>query len=72
MKMSQKLRSQNAGPIWGLIFGLFLVGIGIALCFYTTYVHAASPFDEVLASGALLIGLFSAVYAARELRHTHR
>lgn len=68
--MSQKLRSESAGPIWGLIFGLFFTGIGIGLLFYATYLHAASPFDEVLASGALLVGLFSAVYSARELRHT--
>jgi hypothetical protein len=72
MKMSQKLRSQSAGPIWGLIFGLFFTGIGIGLLFYATYVHAASAFDEIVASCALLIGLLSAIYAARELRHTHR
>lgn len=72
MKMSHKLQPQQAGPIWGLIFGVLLTGIGIGFWFYAQFFRTANPFDESLGIGALVVGLFSAIYAARELFHTHR
>lgn len=72
MKMTYRLRSQQAGPIWGVIFGLFLTGIGIGLWCYTKFLRGAGPLDELLAVGAFLVGVLSAVYAVRELFHQHR
>lgn len=72
MKMTHRLRSQEPGPMWSVIFGLFLIGIGIGLWCYTKVLRAAGPFDESFAVGALLVGVLSAVYAVRELVHRHR
>jgi hypothetical protein len=37
MKMSHRLgRSDTAGPVWGLIFGLLMTAIGMGLWFYAT------------------------------------
>ncbi|SAL88078.1 hypothetical protein AWB74_08394 [Caballeronia arvi] len=72
MRVSQRLRSPEAGPIWGLIFGLLLTGIGGCLWCYTEFVRVADKFDGALAVAALLVGLLSAFYAGRQLRHSHR
>ena len=73
MKMSHRLASSDTtGPVWGLIFGIFMTAVGVGLWFYTTLSEPHGRQDESLAVAAILIGLFSAVYAARELRHLRR
>ncbi len=73
MKMSHRLGSPDtAGPVWGLVFGMFMTAIGIGLLFYATSSAPLGQQDESLAVAAILIGLFSAVYAGRELRHKRR
>jgi divalent metal cation (Fe/Co/Zn/Cd) transporter len=73
MKMSHRLASSdNAGPVWGLIFGMFMTVVGIGLWFYATSLAPTGRQDESLAVAAMVIGLFLAVYAGRELRHKRR
>jgi hypothetical protein len=73
MKMSHRLASSDsAGPVWGLIFGMFMTVVGIGLWFYATSSAPTGRQDESLAVAAVVIGLFLAVYAARELRHKRR
>jgi hypothetical protein len=73
MKMSHRLASSdNAGPVWGLILGMFMTAIGIGLWFYATSSAPTGRQDESLAVAAMVIGLFLAVYAGRELRHKRR
>lgn len=73
MKMSHRLEtSDTAGPVWGLIFGMLMTAIGIGLWFYATWSAHPGRQDESLAVAAMLIGLFVAVYAARELSHKRR
>lgn len=73
MKMSHKLASSDpAGPVWGLIFGIFMTALGMGLWFYATLLVPPGRQDESLAIAAILVGLFSAVYAGRELwRNRH-
>lgn len=71
MKMSHKLQSQTPGPAWGLVFGLFLTGIGAGLWLYARATEG-SQFDESVAVAAVLLGLFSVVYAGREIHHKKR
>jgi uncharacterized membrane protein len=73
MKMSHRLASSDtAGPVWGLVFGIFMTAIGVRLWFYGTLSVSPGRQDESLAVLAMLIGLFLAVYAGRELRHNRR
>ncbi|MGF6601727.1 hypothetical protein P3T23_006478 [Paraburkholderia sp. GAS448] len=73
MKMSHRLGSSDtAGPVWGLIFGMFMTAIGIGLWFYATLSVPPGRQDQSLAVAAMLIGLFLAVYAGRELWHNRR
>lgn len=73
MKMSHRLGSPDtAGPVWGLVFGMFMTAIGISLWFYATSSAPSGRLDESLAVAAVIVGLFSAVYAGRELRHKRR
>ena len=73
MKMSHRLASSdNAGPVWGLILGMFMTAIGIGLWFYATSSAPTGRQDESLAVAAMVIGLFLAVYAGRELWHNRR
>lgn len=69
MKKLHKLQSQTAGPVWGLVFGVFMtaVGIGLWCCAETTY--SAGRTDESVAVASMVIGVFSAVYAGREILH---
>lgn len=69
MKMSHRLRSHSAGPVWGLILGLFLMFVGIGLWIYAKSMHPGSRLDESLAMATIVIGVFLTVYAGRELRH---
>ncbi|SKC52992.1 hypothetical protein SAMN06266956_0552 [Paraburkholderia hospita] len=72
MKMSHRLRSHSAGPVWGLILGVFLILVGIASWISAKSSQPGSRLDESLAMAAMLIGAFLAVYAGREIRHRHR
>ena len=72
MKMSHRLSSRAAGPVWGLVFGLFMTAIGVGLWCYATMTATAGQTDESFAVAAMLVGVFSAVYAGRELSHKHR
>jgi hypothetical protein len=73
MKMSHRLASSdNAGPVWGLLFGMFMTAVGIGLWFYATSSAPTGLQDESLAVAAALIGLFLAVYAGRELCRKNR
>lgn len=73
MKMSHRLGNPDtAGPVWGLIFGMLMTAIGMGLWCYATSSAPPGRQDESLGVAAILIGLFSAVYAGRELRHKRR
>lgn len=73
MKMSHRFGSSDtAGPAWGLVFGMFMTAIGIGLWFYATSSAPSGRQDESLAVVAVMVGLFSAVYAGRELCHKRR
>jgi len=69
MKMSHRLGSPDtAGPVWGLVFGMLMTAIGMGLWFYASSSVPPGRQDESLAVAAIVIGLFVAVYAGRELR----
>jgi drug/metabolite transporter (DMT)-like permease len=69
MKMSHRLGSPDtAGPAWGLVFGMLMTAIGMGLWFYASLSIPPGRQDESLAVAAIIIGLFVAVYAGRELR----
>ncbi|WP_259294884.1 hypothetical protein [Paraburkholderia sp. DHOC27] len=71
--MSHRLESANtAGPLWGLLFGVFMAAIGMGLWFHAASTVEAGQQDESLAVAALVIGLFLAVYAGRELLQKRR
>ena len=69
MKFSHRLDSHNAGPLWGLAFGLIVTLAGVGLWCDAKLSQAAGRFDEPLAVAAVLVGVFAAIYAAHELRH---
>jgi hypothetical protein len=69
MKKPHKFQRQAAGPVWGLVFGAFMTAAGIGLWLYAKAPHRPSQFDESLAVAAVLIGVFAAVYAGREIGH---
>jgi hypothetical protein len=68
MKTIHKLRSRTAGPGWGLAFGIFMTAVGIGLGFYAASNDDLNQLDGQIAVAATLIGVFTAVYAAREMR----
>jgi uncharacterized membrane protein YfcA len=51
---------------------MFMTVVGIGLWFYATSSAPTGRQDESLAVAAMVIGLFLAVYAGRELRHKRR
>jgi hypothetical protein len=67
MKKLHRLQSQTAGPVWGLVFGVFMTAVGIGLWFYAEMAYSADRTDESVAVASMLIGVFSAVYAGREI-----
>ncbi|TCG04595.1 hypothetical protein BZM27_39800 [Paraburkholderia steynii] len=69
MKFSHKLDSHNAGPVWGLAFGLVVTLAGVGLWCDAKLSLTAGWFDEPLAVGAVLVGVFATIYAVHELRH---
>jgi hypothetical protein len=72
MKTLHKMRARTAGPAWGLAFGAFMIAIGIGQGCYAAWNQNPNPFDEPIAVAATLIGVFTAVYAAREIRRGRR
>jgi uncharacterized membrane protein YfcA len=72
MKMSHRLQSDPAGPVWGLIAGMFLMVAGIGIWIYVKSLEAGDSLDESLGMAAMLVGAFLAVYAGREIRHRRR
>ena len=72
MKMSHRLQSDSAGPVWGLILGMFLMLVGIGIWIYVKSSEPSDSLDESLAMAAVLVGTFLAVYAGREIRQRHR
>jgi hypothetical protein len=72
MKMSHRLKSDSAGPVWGLITGMFLMVAGIGIWIYVKSLEAGDSLDESLAMASILVGAFLAVYAGREIRYRHR
>lgn len=69
MKLSHRLGARNAGPAWGLAFGLVVTLIGVGLWCVAKLSLTAGRFDEPLAVAAVLVGVFAVIYAAHELRH---
>ncbi|BCG01748.1 hypothetical protein PPGU19_063160 (plasmid) [Paraburkholderia sp. PGU19] len=69
MKFSHRLDSHNPGPVWGLVFGLFVTLAGVGLWCVAKLSLTAGRFDEPLAVAAVLVGVFTAIYAGHELRH---
>lgn len=72
MKMSHRLQSHSAGPVWGLVMGMFLVAIGIVIWIYAKSSQPGDSLDESLAMAAMLVGVFLAVYAGREISRARR
>ena len=70
--MSHRLQSRSAGPVWGLIMGMFLVAVAIGIWIYVKSLQPGDSLDESLAMAAMLLGVFLAVYAGREIRHRHQ
>jgi hypothetical protein len=44
-----------------------MIAVGIGQAFYAAVDHGLNPFDSSIAVAATLIGVFTAVYAAREI-----
>jgi hypothetical protein len=68
MKMSHRLASSNitvAG--WTLAFGLLATAAGVGLWRHVPVIFSTVRQSDSVAVAAILIGLFSAVYAGREL-----
>jgi uncharacterized membrane protein YedE/YeeE len=69
MKFKHELTVRQAGPIWGLVFGLLMTLAGVGLWCAGKVSVSAGEHDQSLAVAAVLIGVFAAIYAAHELRH---
>lgn len=68
MKMSHRLASPNTtAAVWMFAFGLLATAAGVGLWRHEPVVLSTARQSESMAVAAVLIGLFSAVYAAREL-----
>jgi hypothetical protein len=63
--MSDGKHAAKAGPAWGVAFGLLMTVTAAALWWRGSLIMP-DPDDESLAVAALLIGVFSVVYAGRE------
>ncbi|WP_061118435.1 MULTISPECIES: hypothetical protein [unclassified Caballeronia] len=71
MKMAHRVTSSTSGPEWGLVFGLIMTAIGVAL-WYRGVSSFADTVDQSLGVAALLVGVFMSVYAGRETLHARR
>ena len=67
MRKLLRPQSQTAGPGWGLAFGALMTGVAIVLWWYAKASGHSGEFDEALVAASILIGAFSAAYAAREI-----
>jgi hypothetical protein len=73
MKMSHKLTSaKTAGPLWGVVFGIFMSMVGLGLWIYAQSSVSPTGEDESVAVVAIMIGVLMTVYATRELTRTRR
>lgn len=72
MKKLHRLPSQTAGPVWGLVFGVFMTAVGIGLWYCAETANSSGRTDESVAIAATPIGVFSAVYAGREILHRRK
>jgi hypothetical protein len=70
MKLSHKLDDSGTTPRWGLILGVLMIAAGAGRWFYAS-AAADRPADEWLATAAVILGVFLAIYSWRELRHRH-
>ncbi|WP_250516963.1 hypothetical protein [Caballeronia sp. INDeC2] len=71
MKMAHRVTSSTGGPAWGLVFGLIMTAIGVALWCHGAF-SFADTVDQSLGVAALLVGAFMSVYAGREMLHGRR
>ncbi|PTB28740.1 hypothetical protein C9I56_10570 [Paraburkholderia caribensis] len=69
MKLSHKLESGKAGPVWGVAFGLIITSVGLALWCDAKFSASAGQFTESVSVAAILVGVLAASYAVHELRH---
>lgn len=68
MKLSHKLDEPTATPKWGLLLGALMIAAGAGLWAYAS-AAADRPADEWFATAAVILRVFVAIYAWRELRH---
>ncbi|WP_345815887.1 hypothetical protein AAGS40_16655 [Paraburkholderia sp. PREW-6R] len=71
--MSHRFASANtAGPVWGLFLGALMTFVGMGLWFNTTLAVMPERQEQSLAVASMLVGLFLAVYAGREVCRQRR
>ncbi|NIE61544.1 MULTISPECIES: hypothetical protein [unclassified Burkholderia] len=56
-----------AGPIWGVIAGVFLVAAGVGLDVASKLLNSSGEFDESSAIGVMMCGVLLTVYAGHEV-----
>ncbi|MBA9902014.1 hypothetical protein D7207_39140 [Burkholderia cepacia] len=66
MTRLHRSKSRPAGPVWGLALGGLLTVVAIGLWFYA---KTSGQSDEVWAAASVFAGVFSVIYAAREIHH---
>jgi drug/metabolite transporter (DMT)-like permease len=72
MRKPHRIRSRAAGPAWGLVFAVLMTAAGTFLWFHAKASDTGGRFDESVAVASILIGVFVALYAGREMRHDKR
>jgi uncharacterized membrane protein YidH (DUF202 family) len=72
MKLSHKLHSRTATPLWALAFGFLLSVIGVSLWCNATAATAAGQTRQSLAVTSILLGVLAAVYGVHELSQRRR
>lgn len=72
MKKRHKIEPVTTGPLWGLIFGVFVAEVGICLWFYGETLDDSGQVDEFLAVTAAIVGVILVVYACREILHQRK
>ncbi|RQR30709.1 MULTISPECIES: hypothetical protein [unclassified Burkholderia] len=63
---------ENAGPIWGVVAGLILAAVGLAMGVFPKSLHSTDTLNDFVASGVTMIGIFLVVYAIHELRRARQ
>jgi len=72
MKLSHKLHSRTAAPLWVLAFGLLFSVIGVSLWCHATAATPAGQTRQSLAVTAILLGVIAAVYGVQRLSQGRR